>query len=66
MKKKENEWIRNQQYEAVSQGITVEELCNRHLQYQVEQDELKRKSIDRRECTIDCHIAAYSLGKMQM
>lgn len=66
MKKKENEWVRNQQYEAVSQGITVEELCNRHLQYQVEQDELKRKSIDRRECTIDCHIAAYSLGKMQV
>ena len=36
-----------------------------HLAYQVEQDELKPKSIDRRECTIEKHIMAYSIGSMQ-
>lgn len=66
MKRKEAEWNRNQQSEMVTQGMTVEELCNRHLRYQVEQEELKPKSIDRRECTIDCHIAAYPLGKLQV
>jgi integrase len=66
MKQKEAEWLRKKQNEMVTHGMTVEELCNRHLRYQVEQDELKPKSIDRRECTIDCHIGAYPLGKMQI
>lgn len=66
MKRKQAEWERNQQLNAVTQGFTVEQLCNRHLRYQMEQEELKPKSIDRRECTIDCHIAAYPLGKMQI
>lgn len=66
MKRKQAEWERKQQLNAVTQGLTVEQLCNRHLRYQMEQEELKPKSIDRRECTIDCHIAAYPLGKLQI
>lgn len=66
MKRKQAEWERNQQLKTVTQGLTVEDLCNCHLHYQMEQEELKPKSIDRRECTIDCHIAAYPLGKLQI
>lgn len=66
MKKKEAEWNKNRRSEKSTQGFTVEELCKRHLEYQVEQDELKPKSIDRRECTIDCHLATYPLGKLQV
>lgn len=66
MKRKQAEWERKQKWETVTQGLTVEDLCNRHLHYQMEQEELKSKSIDRRECTIDCHIAAYPFGKLQI
>lgn len=65
MKKKEDAWKKQQQCETVLPGTTVAELCNMHLVYQVEQDELKPKSIDRRECTIDNHIAAYPIGNLQ-
>ncbi len=66
MKKKEAEWNRIKGNTSVGKGSTVEDLCNMHLLYQVEQGELKPKSIDRRECTIDNHIAAYPIGKMQL
>ncbi len=66
MKKKEDEWRRLKQCETISAGTTVAELCNMHLAYQVEQEELKPKSIDRRECTIDNHIVSYPLGRLQV
>lgn len=65
MKKKEAEWNRQQKSEAIGAGTTVLELCNFHLKYQEEQDELKAKSIDRRECTIERHIGDYCLGHLQ-
>lgn len=37
-----------------------------HLQYQIEHNELKPKSIDRRERTIVKHIGDYDIGKMQI
>ena len=66
MKKKEAEWNATRKAESISASSTVEELCRLHLQYQEKQDELKPKSIDRRECTIDNHIAQYPLGHMQV
>lgn len=66
MKEKEAHWQRISQSESITQGMTVEELCRCHLEYQITQDELKPKSIDRRECTIDCHIGGYPVGKMQV
>lgn len=66
MRKKENEWRELQKRQDFSDTITVEELCFMHLQYQIEHNELKPKSIDRRECTIEKHIAEYDLGKMQI
>lgn len=65
MRKKEAEWNRRKKAEGIAAGSTVEELCMMHLNYQVAQDELKPKSIDRRECTIEKHIAGYPLGHMQ-
>ena len=66
MRKMEKEWREKQDKISFSESITVEELCIMHLQYQVEQNELKPKSIDRRECTIEKHIGEYDLGKMQI
>lgn len=66
MRKMEKEWKEKQERSAFSDAITVEELCTMHLQYQVAQKELKPKSIDRRECTIEKHIGEYDLGKMQV
>ena len=66
MKKKEAEWNKVKDRSSVSRGSTVSDLCQMHLLYQVEQGELKPKSIDRRECTIDNHIEAYPLGRMQL
>lgn len=60
----EKAWKDTQEKNAFYEAITVEELCILHLQYQMEQKELKPKSIDRRECTIEKHIAEYDLGKM--
>lgn len=65
MKKKENAWRQNKAGNHFS-GITVTQLCEMHLRYQVEQEELKPKSIDRRECTIENHIASYPLGRTQL
>lgn len=66
MKRKEAEWSKLQKLECISSGTTVLELCSLHLRYQVEQEELKAKSIDRRECTIENHIGDYMLGRMQI
>lgn len=66
MKKKEADWNRMQKSESIRAGTTVLELCNLHLKYQVDQGELKAKSIDRRECTIERHIGDYTLGRMQI
>lgn len=66
MKKKEAEWNRIKNSENIGKGNTVNDLCEMHLKYQVEQGELKHKSIDRRECTIEKHIAEYPLGRMQL
>lgn len=43
---------------------TIGDLCRKHLAYQVEHNELKPKSQDRRETTIKCHIEAYALGRL--
>jgi len=66
MRKKEAEWNKTKDSRDISQGHTVTDLCEIHLRYQVEQGELKPKSIDRRECTIEKHIAPYPIGRMQL
>lgn len=66
MRKKEAEWNKVKNRSAIGKGNTVCDLCQMHLLYQIEQGELKPKSIDRRECTIDNHIQAYPLGRMQL
>ncbi len=66
MKKKEAVWERQKNAENIVAGTTTLELCEMHLRYQMEQSELKPKSIDRRECTIYKHIGEYALGKMQI
>lgn len=65
MGEKTNEWIREQERECMNSHTTIEELCRQHLKYQVELNELKPKSIDRRESTIDNQIAVYSFGALQ-
>lgn len=66
MRKKELQWEKQQKKEILDIHNTVLELCERHLKYQVSQDELKPKSVDRRECTIQRHIGDYDLGHMQI
>lgn len=66
MKKKEAEWNSKKAVLHIHASNTVSELCYRHLNYQIENDELKRKSIDRRECTIANQLQNYDLGKMQI
>ena len=66
MKKREQQWEKQKNAERIMGGTTVAELCHMHLKYQVEQKELRPKSIDRRECTIDKHIDGYMLGRMQV
>lgn len=66
MKKKEAAWEKQKNVENIIAGTTILELCEMHLKYQVGQSELKPKSIDRRECTIQNHIGEYPLGKMQI
>lgn len=66
MKKKEAQWEKKKNAERIMGGTTVVELCHLHLKYQMEQNELRPKSIDRRECTINKHIDGYMLGRMQV
>lgn len=66
MKKKEAEWDQKKSALHIQAKDTVSELCYHHLNYQVENDELKHKSIDRRECTIANQLEKYNLGNMQI
>ena len=66
MRKKENEWIKRQAASHVYDKDTVVTLCLSHLNYQVENGELKPKSIDRREVTIQKQIGEYDLGILQV
>ena len=66
MKEKEAAWAKEKQRYNVGICDTVEELCQRHLDYQVMNNELKPKSIDRREDTIKNQIGKYRIGKMQV
>lgn len=65
MKLKEQAWHKKQKASGIGLGKTVVELCQLHLEYQIETQELKPKSIDRRECTIN-QIANASFGKLQL
>ena len=60
-----NEWIQEQERECMNAHTTIEEMCRQHLKYQVELNELKPTSIDRRESTIDNQIAKYPFGSLQ-
>lgn len=64
MKRKEQIWKEQEELKNITPNKTVEELCTLHLQYQIEQNELKPKSIDRRENTIN-QIGRYPFGKLQ-
>ncbi len=66
MRQREAEWSKQKKASEVLARDTVAELCFKHLSYQVENDELKSKSIDRRESTIVNQIESYSLGKAQV
>lgn len=66
MRNKEIVWEKQKNAETIVAGTTVLELCRMHLKYQVENSELKPKSIDRRECTIENHIGKFPLGNMQV
>lgn len=66
MKKKEAAWEKQKNAGNIVAGTTILGLCEMHLKYQVGQSELKPKSIDRRECTIQNHIGKYPLGRMQI
>lgn len=66
MKKKEADWEKQKNVENIVTGTTISELCGMHLKYQMEQSELKPKSIDRRECTMHKHIGEHPLGRMQI
>lgn len=66
MKEKEETLKRQKKMVSLSGIDTVEELCQRHLEYQVQNKELKPKSIDRREDTIRNQIGKYPLGQMQI
>ena len=65
MKKKENEWNNIKNGLHIDSTDTVVSLCYRHLEYQVSNNDLKGKSIDRRECTIENQISGYDLGYLQ-
>lgn len=65
MKEKELEWKKKKESCSVNVGKTVTELCQMHLDYQVKMKELKSKSIDRRENTIN-NIANGKIGSLQL
>ena len=66
MKEKEEAWNLEKNRMLITGSNTVEYLCMRHLDFQVQNGELKPKSIDRREDTIKLQIAKYPIGKMQI
>lgn len=66
MKKKEAEWKRKKATSHIQLKDTVSDLCYSHLKYQVENGDLRPKSIDRRESTIANQIEKYEFGRMQL
>ena len=66
MKAKEQKWEKEKEAGILSGKNTLEELCKRHLEYQVDMEELRPKSVDRREVTIENHIASYDIGHMSI
>ena len=66
MQSKIAEWSRSHDIAGATAKGTIGDLCRKHLEYQVANEELKPKSRDRRETTIKCHIEAYGLGRMQV
>ena len=66
MRKKEREWERYGKESPVENLDTVVTLCEKHLKYQIDNEELKPKSIDRRECTINYQIRGYDFGNLQI
>ena len=65
MKKLEAEWNAEKSETMVDGKDTVYDLCYRHLKYQISNGDLKHKSIDRRECTIENQIKGYDVGYFQ-
>lgn len=65
MRKRELTWENKKRKTIVDKTTTVVGLCDRHLQYQILNNELTNKSIDRRETTIQRHIGDYDIGYMQ-
>ena len=66
MKEKEDSWLEEKARTVITDMDSVEELCTRHLVFQMKGGELKPKSADRREGTIKNQIAKYPLGHMQI
>lgn len=66
MRKKEAEWNHLKNASHIQLKDTVAELCYRHLEYQMENGDLRPKSVDRRESTIKNQIEKYDFGKMQL
>lgn len=66
MREKEAKWERIKSISRVKANDTVSELCYKHLAYQIANGDLRGKSIDRRECTINNQIAGYDIGKYQV
>lgn len=66
MKKRVDAWNNEKSRNSVTIGSTITELCYKHLQYQINNGDLKSKSIDCRECTIENQIRGYDLGYMQI
>ena len=66
MKEKEAAWLRKKNRTTISPRDTVEDLCTRHLEFQINNGELKPKSVDRREVTIKNQLAGYPIGHLQI
>lgn len=66
MREKEAAWFKERQRSTLTGANTVAELCQKHLDFQADNGELKPKSIDRREDTINNQIGKYPFGNMQI
>ena len=66
MRRKEADWNAKKALRSVQKNDTVTDLCNKHLDYQISNADLKPKSIDRRESTINNQLANYPLGRLQV
>ncbi len=66
MRKKEAIWDYQRTATHVQLKDTVAEFCYRHLNYQIENGDLRPKSVDRRESTIANQIEKYEFGRMQI